>query len=216
MFFFSKLKNYEKVDKDILSKILYIIQVIFKTEDTIALGENFNFSLLFNIFAILTSTYEDLDYAKIFNSLAAFAMYDHLNNLMRINYLDVLFKMLIELACALKGQNNALNYIKLDPRMIFNIETLVARILRIIFSLEKNKKYFKKVFSTKLLSIFIDIGNYKHNLNLYEKFINEINSFSLSELEDLLNKANLINNPKESEMNTIGGYKIIELIVILI
>ena len=75
------------------------------------------------------------------------------------------------------------------------------------------EKYFKFILPTKILSIFIDIGNYKHNLSLYSNLIKEINSLTENDLKDILKKANELANPKEGDIQTIGGYTIIELIV---
>jgi len=90
---------------------------------------------------------------------------------------------------------------------------LIIRVTRLIFSLEKNRKFFKTLFPTKLLGNFIDIGNYKHNLILYNNFLNEFNSFSKEDLNDIKAKAINVSILKEFEHQTIGGYAILELIV---
>jgi len=85
--------------------------------------------------------------------------------------------------------------------------------MRLIFSLEKNRKFFKTLFPTKLLGNFIDIGNYKHNLSLYNNFLNEINNLNIDDLNDIKTKAINVSTLKEFEHQTIGGYAILELIV---
>ena len=85
--------------------------------------------------------------------------------------------------------------------------------IRLIFSLEKNRKFFKTLFPTKLLGNFIDIGNYKHNLSLYNNFLNEINNLESDDLNDIKAKALNVSTLKEFEHQTIGGYSILELIV---
>lgn len=136
-------------------------------------------------------------------------MNDDLNYNIRTNYLESLFSLLIDYAFKLRENANE----ETEMLQIITNQTLIGRILRLIFSLEKNRKYFKFILSTKILSIFIDIGNYKHNLSLYGHFIKEINSLSEQDLKDIIKRSSEISNPKEGESQTIGGYTIIELIV---
>jgi NIMA (never in mitosis gene a)-related kinase len=98
-----------------------------------------------------------------------------------------------------------------EKNNILQNQSLIVRILRLIFSLEKNRKYFKHLFPTKLLGIFIDIGNYKHNLELYHSFLEEFNSLNEEEIHNLKHKSQNISNPS-NEAQTIGGYTIMELI----
>lgn len=188
-------------------KILYVLQVIYKTEDS--LGDFINTSILNNLFTILnTKTLDNQINKLILNIISAFALNDDLNYNIRTNYLESLFTLLIEYAFKLReGLKDA------EIMQIITNQTLIGRILRLIFSLEKNRKYFKFILSTKILSIFIDIGNYKHNLSLYAHFIKEINSLSDQDLRDIIKKSSEISNPKEGESQTIGGYTIVELIV---
>ncbi len=187
---------------------MYTLQVIYKTEDS--LGDFINTSILNNLFTILNSRTTDNQINKlILNIISAFALNDDLNYNIRTNYLESLFSLLIDYAFKLRED------IREDETLqIITNQTLIARILRLIFSLEKNRKYFKFILSTKILSIFIDIGNYKHSLNLYSHFIIEINSLSEKDLKDIIKRSTDISNPKEGESQTIGGYTIIELIVI--
>ena len=62
-----------------------------------------------------------------------------------------------------------------------------------------------------MLGIFIDIGNYKHNLSLYHNFLEEFNALNEEEIQILRQKSMNISNPS-NEAQTIGGYTIIELI----
>lgn len=145
----------------------------------------------------------------ILNIISAFALNDDLNYNIRTNYLESLFSLLIDYAFKLRENVN-----ETQMMQILTNQTLIARILRLIFSLEKNRKYFKFILSTRILSIFIDIGNYKHNLSLYGQFIKELNSLTEKDLKDIIKRSSEISNPKESESQTIGGYTILELIVI--
>jgi hypothetical protein len=125
--------------------------------------------------------------------------------MIRMHWLESLIKTLIDYSFIMKKAEAE------EKTLVVNNQALITRILRLIFSLEKNRKYFKQLFPTKLLGIFIDIGNYKHNLSLYYNFIEEINNLSADELGEILYKNQ--NILKENDSQTIGGYTIIELIV---
>lgn len=46
---------------------------------------------------------------------------------------------------------------------------LLLRLLRFIFSIEKNRKIFKSIFPPALLGPFIDIGNFVKQLSRYKQ-----------------------------------------------
>jgi serine/threonine protein kinase len=210
----NKLRIFEKLERDFIIKILFLIQTIYKCEES--LGDFVNSSIMTCLFNII---YTGLKYEKdfqigkiILNILSAFALNDDLNILIRNNWLESLIKNLIDYCFILRDQfcNESDK-----PSIVIN-QTLIARILRLIFSLEKNRKYFIHLFPTKLLSIFIDIGNYKHSLNLYSSFIAELNSISDQDLKDIINKSinliTMINEHQHQQEKTIGGYSVLELI----
>jgi hypothetical protein len=186
-------------------KVLYLIQVIYKNEET--LGENININVINSLFNILDNCNDFQINKQLLNILSAFTLYDDLNIMIRINWLESLIKNLIDYSLKLRRETS-----EADKQMVINNQALITRILRLIFSLEKNRKFFKHLFPTKLLGIFIDIGNYKHSLNLYNTFIDELNSLHESDMQEILEKFNNITF-KESESQTIGGYTIVELIV---
>jgi serine/threonine protein kinase len=118
-------------------------------------------------------------------------------------------KILICLSFRLRSINPSLNEGE-SNHLLIN-QTLIIIILRLIFSLEKNRKYFKSLLPTKLLGTFIDIGNYKHSLNLYSNFISEFNNLSEDDLNEISQKSELISEDSPM-MQTIGGYSVVELI----
>ncbi len=136
-------------------------------------------------------------------------MNDDLNILIRAHWLNVLMKILICLSFRLRSINPSLNEGE-SNHLLIN-QTLIIIILRLIFSLEKNRKYFKSLLPTKLLGTFIDIGNYKHSLNLYSNFISEFNNLSEDDLNEISQKSELISEDSPM-MQTIGGYSVVELI----
>lgn len=203
------LKNHSKIDKESLSKILFLIQTIYKNEEN--LGDTINSSVITNLFDILlNSTNPDYLVNKIIlNIFSAFALNDDLNVMIRSNWLESLFKLLTSLAIKVKSIQGATN----EKNLILVNQTIITRILRLIFSLEKNRKFFKQLFPTSIFSQFIDIGNYKHNLTLYQPFVEGFNNLSQKELLEMEKKCERISAVSESEIaQSIGGYKIIEMI----
>lgn len=203
------LKNHSKIDKESLSKILFLIQTIYKNEEN--LGDTINSSVITNLFDILLNS-ANPDYLVnkiILNIFSAFALNDDLNVMIRSNWLESLFKLLTSLAVKIKTISDESN----EKNLILVNQTIIIRILRLIFSLEKNRKFFKQMFPTSIFSQFIDIGNYKHNLNLYQPFVDSFNNLSLNELTEMTKKCEKISSLSEKEiLQTIGGYKIIEMI----
>ena len=196
------MKSINKIEKDIILKILHNIQIIYKNEETLK-GENA--IVINNLLNILNSNTDFQINKHILNILSAFALYDDLNIMIRMNWLESLIKNLVDYSFKMKKTDGE------ERNYITHNQALITRILRLIFSLEKNRKYFKHLFPTKILGIFIDIGNYKHCLSLYNCFIEELNSLPEYELLEILQKNENIN--KENDSQIIGGYTIVELIV---
>lgn len=200
------LKDNERSEKDIITKILFVIQTIYKNDEN--LGDTINSSVINNLFDILLNS-ETPDYYVnkiILNIFSAFALNDELNVMIRSNWLESLFKLLIQFAIQVKE-----NTILKEKELIIMNQTIVVRILRLIFSLEKNRKYFKTFFPTNIFSYFIEIGNYKHNIQAYNPFIIVFNNLSIEELHDISFKTKILSSSEEIAQ-IIGGYKVVELI----
>lgn len=99
------------------------------------------------------------------------------------NGLDVITKLLINCHPFYREE---LNFKDVKQEMlndaIFELELHCFRLLRFLFSIEKNRKIFKVLFPPKLLGIFIDIGNFVKN---YLKYKNLADSFNQIPQEDI-------------------------------
>ena len=51
---------------------------------------------------------------------------------------------------------------------------------RYLFSMERNRRVFKKLFPPDLFVTFIDIGHYNSRLSAYSKLVHTINNLSVS------------------------------------
>ncbi|KAL4469437.1 hypothetical protein ABPG74_004690 [Tetrahymena malaccensis] len=102
---------------------------------------------------------------------------------------------------------------------IFELELRCFKLLRFLFSIEKNRKIFKLLFPTKLFTTFIDIGNYQKN---YSKYKNLAEEFNLLKEDELLKiEKNLVeidkdlaitNDSKAKTMTQFGSYTLVEMI----
>lgn len=59
---------------------------------------------------------------------------------------------------------------------IFELELHCFKLLRFLFSIEKNRKIFKILFPARLFGIFIDIGNFVKNFSKYKPISEEFNN----------------------------------------
>ena len=92
---YSKLKNFEKLDRELIQRYLYIIQIIYKNEDT--LGDLSYSNIIMTLFLILNNYNNDFQISKlILNIFSAFALNDDLNLMIRMNWLEGLIKNLID------------------------------------------------------------------------------------------------------------------------
>ena len=163
----------------LLTKLLFLIQIIFKYKES--LKEDYNIKLIDLIFNF---AFDEIFYNRIvqscYNTLSSIALCDQLNHIIKEKYLLILLKSFI---------NNTIDYCYNNSSNLVNknIHKLQSRLLRIIYSLEKNKKVFKMIFPSNLLSAFIDIGNYKPKLNSYDSFIQTIQSFPKQDLTKIIN-----------------------------
>ncbi|XP_037238952.1 serine/threonine-protein kinase Nek10 isoform X4 [Falco rusticolus] len=55
------------------------------------------------------------------------------------------------------------------------LQCYAFRALRFLFSMERNRHIFKRLFPTDLFEIFIDIGHYVRDISAYEKLVSKLN-----------------------------------------
>lgn len=172
----------------------------------------------------------------ILSSFSALCLTNEINVYIKNKYLKQVLKLLfvytfeycygIRINMLHKYELSELNELSCDKAIISNqnslvLETITCRILRIIYSIEKNRKQFKQLFPTSLLSSFIEIGNFKQNVKYYMNFISLFNSQTRKDLFSIYTKidssdimcidsnSDFLNN---KDYQKIGGYSIIELI----
>ena len=204
------LKNFKKYSSELISKILHISNLLCKNEDNL---ENcIDIKIINDLYEILKETIDSnfLISKNILNIFSAFCINNEINILLRINYLKNFFILLLDLNIKLKENDKNNNS---NKNLILN-EILIIRILRFMYSLDYNKKYFKNYFTKKiLLDLFIQIGDYKSSVNCYDKFIEIFNKLNLEEIIYMKKTINSINTtPLINNNNNIGGFEILEMI----
>lgn len=67
-----------------------------------------------------------------------------------------------------------------ETRLCKSLQKYSFRALRFLFSMERNRRLFKRLFPSDLFEMFINIGHYKQDLNEYKPLVETINGLSVS------------------------------------
>ena len=98
------MKIFDKLDKEIILKLLYIIQILYKTEES--LGEHINSTIINTLFLIMNTSNDLIISKSILNTISAFSLNDDLNIFIRMNWLGELIKKLVLYALMLKTKES--------------------------------------------------------------------------------------------------------------
>jgi hypothetical protein len=150
------------------------------------------------------NSFEDVEYSHMLTALFTL--------LMRLSLNDVCAKQIVE--------NNGLyliaDYIvtSLDFESTNEVKTVqlhCMRTLRYLFSLERNRRSFKKLFPAYLFEDFINIGHYIHDLSAYANLVDSLQSLSSEHRQQLIINHNSLNQTK-APLYTIAEYSVLELL----
>ncbi|RXM31906.1 Serine/threonine-protein kinase Nek10, partial [Acipenser ruthenus] len=83
------------------------------------------------------------------------------------------------------------------------------RALRFLFSMERNRHLFKRLFSAEMFEMFIDIGHYVRDITAYENLVAIFNTFSDEELNQIKESIETVNQNK-APSKIINGYAILD------
>ncbi|XP_047137318.1 serine/threonine-protein kinase Nek10 isoform X2 [Hydra vulgaris] len=67
------------------------------------------------------------------------------------------------------------------------------RTLRFLFSMERNRQLFKRLFPAELFEKFIDVGHYQRDLNSYNGLVTYVNQLTLMEYQEIRERIQTIN-----------------------
>uniref|UniRef100_A0A8C8S6B7 Serine/threonine-protein kinase Nek10 n=1 Tax=Pelusios castaneus TaxID=367368 RepID=A0A8C8S6B7_9SAUR len=89
------------------------------------------------------------------------------------------------------------------------LQCYAFRALRFLFSMERNRHLFKRLFPSELFEIFIDVGHYVRNISRYEELVSKLNSLLEDELKQIAESIESINQNK-APSKYIGNYAILD------
>ncbi|XP_051792055.1 LOW QUALITY PROTEIN: serine/threonine-protein kinase Nek10 [Erpetoichthys calabaricus] len=89
------------------------------------------------------------------------------------------------------------------------LQCYAFRALRFLFSMERNRHLFKRLFSTEMFEMFIDIGHYVRDIAAYEKLVAAFHSLSDDELYQIKENIEAVNQNK-TPTKIINGYAILD------
>ncbi|XP_053119311.1 serine/threonine-protein kinase Nek10 [Hemicordylus capensis] len=98
------------------------------------------------------------------------------------------------------------------PRNVAKVNLLQCyafRALRFLFSMERNRHLFKRLFPTDLFESFIDIGHYVREICAYEELVSKLNSLLEDEVKQIAENIENINQNK-APTKYIGNYAILD------
>ncbi|XP_075561482.1 serine/threonine-protein kinase Nek10 isoform X1 [Pelecanus crispus] len=89
------------------------------------------------------------------------------------------------------------------------LQCYAFRALRFLFSMERNRHIFKRLFPTDLFEIFIDIGHYVRDISAYEELVSKLNLLKEDELKQIVESIESMNQSKAPTKH-VGNYAILE------
>ncbi|KAM4736540.1 serine/threonine-protein kinase Nek10, partial [Anableps anableps] len=94
------------------------------------------------------------------------------------------------------------------PKVI-SLQCYAFRALRFLFSAERNRCLFKRLFPTDLFELFIDVGHYVRDLTAYEELQTKVSLYTEEELNSLRENIEALDQNRPP-LRVIGGYSILD------
>ncbi|XP_076326720.1 serine/threonine-protein kinase Nek10-like isoform X2 [Tachypleus tridentatus] len=92
-----------------------------------------------------------------------------------------------------------------------NLQLLALRAMRFLFSFERNRRWFHRLFPPAIFESFISVNHYKRDMSLYHPCIHRLNSMTAEELRTVsLAVDNL--NKQRCPLFKVGGYLVLDLL----
>uniref|UniRef100_A0A7R9V241 non-specific serine/threonine protein kinase n=1 Tax=Chlamydomonas euryale TaxID=1486919 RepID=A0A7R9V241_9CHLO len=97
-------------------------------------------------------------------------------------------------------------------REVASLKTYAFRTLRYLFSMERNRKVFKRLFPPDLFALFIDVGHYNTSLAAYTNLVQHFEDLSSKQKAGVSAALDDISADKDSTLRSIRGYVILEML----
>ncbi|KAL5007557.1 hypothetical protein ScPMuIL_016363 [Solemya velum] len=103
-------------------------------------------------------------------------------------------------SCVLKGST-----------IFFILQRNAFRSLRFLFSMERNRRLFKRLFPADLFAMFIDVGHYNRELAAYKPLVEKMNKLPSVTVDEI--RSNILElNQNKAPTHYIGDYAVFELL----
>ncbi|XP_068998031.1 serine/threonine-protein kinase Nek10 [Embiotoca jacksoni] len=89
------------------------------------------------------------------------------------------------------------------------LQCYAFRTLRFLFSVERNRHLFKRLFPTDLFELFIDVGHYVRDLTAYEGLQTKVSLYTEEELDGLRESIEAVDQNRPP-LRVINGYSILD------
>ncbi|GAX79138.1 hypothetical protein CEUSTIGMA_g6578.t1 [Chlamydomonas eustigma] len=95
---------------------------------------------------------------------------------------------------------------------VTSLKTYVFRALRYLFSMERNRKVFKRLFPPELFAMFIDVGHYNTSLQAYSELVQHFEELSEKQKAGISAALDDISADRDDSLRTVRGYVILEML----
>jgi hypothetical protein len=136
-----RANNEDEKHKENIIKSLYITQVVVKKIDNKKIYDIKSFTSLFEFLLENKTVEEDIIIMRLLlNSFATFALSNELTVVIQSKWSELLFRLLLLLAIKIKDLKDT----KEQKEIVAN-QTVITRILRQIYSFERNRNFFTQI-----------------------------------------------------------------------
>ncbi|KAK1896049.1 Serine/threonine-protein kinase Nek10 [Dissostichus eleginoides] len=90
-----------------------------------------------------------------------------------------------------------------------SLQCYAFRTLRFLFSVERNRHLFKRLFPTDLFELFIDVGHYMRDLTAYEGLQTKVSLYTEEEVDSLKESIETVDQNRPP-LKVINGYSILD------
>ncbi|KAJ7985422.1 hypothetical protein DPEC_G00351880 [Dallia pectoralis] len=94
------------------------------------------------------------------------------------------------------------------PKAI-SLQCYALRTLRFLFSMERNRHVFKRLFPADLFEMFIDVGHYVRDITAYESLQAKVSLYSQEEIDNLRESLEAVDQNRPP-LRVINGYTILD------
>ncbi|XP_078355562.1 serine/threonine-protein kinase Nek10-like, partial [Oculina patagonica] len=98
-----------------------------------------------------------------------------------------------------------------EASTVEHLQKSAFRALRFLFSMERNRQLFKRLFPPELFEKFIDVGHYVRELNAYKPLVDKISTLTEEDISVIRNNI-LTTNQNKAPSHSVGLYEVLELL----